>query len=29
VIANCTILLRDGFEDGVALPGRWSAYVSP
>ncbi len=29
VITDCTILLRDGFEDGVALPGRWSAYVGP
>ena len=25
VLTNCAILLRDGFEDGVALPGRWSA----
>ena len=25
LLTNCTILLRDGFEDGVALPGRWSA----
>ena len=29
LLTNCTILLRDGFEDGVALPGRWSARQSP
>lgn len=25
LISNCSIVLRDGFEDGVPLPGRWSS----
>lgn len=27
VLTNCVVLLRDGFEDGASLPGRWSAKI--